>query len=164
MSLETLGEMTLGAAIPMLGDAATALDAAVALEVPRLSAAAAVFADVSGSIVVSPPAAAIFVEAAAAFQPPTVDVNFGLDAAADFNAEVGQLNVYGALALQIADLLATAGVSAYLYQGRADEFAMPPYTAGAPSGATQVFGIVLACQASATSTVSALRAVFGVTP
>ncbi len=163
MSLETRGEMTVGAALPLLGDATTAIGAAVGVQLPGLEAAAAVFGEVSASIAISPPSAAVFAEAALDFQPPSVDANFGIDAGAAFSVEIGQLQAYLAIAAQLASILATAGVYLYVHRGPAGDFVLPANAAGAPNPGTQVFGIVLACQASATSTVAALSAVCGVT-
>jgi hypothetical protein len=159
MALTELGAMSVGAAIPLLGDASTALTAAVGAELPSLNANIGAFADVSANISVSPPTAAVFVEAALDFQPPSVDVNFGLDAGVELNTEIGELNIYAALAVQIAGLLAEAGVYGYVYTGAAP-FTMPTNTAGGG----QVFAVVLACQASVTPTVTALQTVFKTTP
>ena len=162
MALELVGEMTVGAAIPMLGDASTALTAAVGVEMPSLQASAAAFAEVSANISASPPTAAVFAEAALEFEPPAVDANFGLDAAAEIGIEIGDLDVYAALALSIAELCATAGVSVYAGTAPSGTLGLPTLLAGAPNSTVPVFGILLVCQASSVSTVTALQTAFGV--
>jgi hypothetical protein len=159
-TITELGEGSLAVAVPLLGDAQTALDAAIGVELPSLTANAAAFADVAASVGITPPSAAIFAEAALSFEPPSIEANFALDAGVELNLEIGQLNIYAALALQIAGILATAGVYGYVFQGDATEFTMPVDTAGGG----QVFAVVLACQASATPTVTAMQAVFKTTP
>ena len=162
MALELVGEMTVGAAIPMLGDASTALTAAVGAELPNLQASAAAFAEVSANISASPPTAAVFAEAALEFEPPAVDANFGLDAAAEIGIEIGDLDVYAALALSIAELCATAGVSVYAGTAPAGNVALPGLVAGAPNPTVPVFVVALCCQVSVTPAVAALRTAFGV--
>jgi len=163
MALELVGEVSVGVAVPLLGDASTALTAAVGAELPNLEVNAAAFAAVSADIAISPPSAAIFVQAAADFEVPSVDANFGIDAAAEMNVEIGELNVYAALALSIAGILATAGVSVYAGTAPSGNLGLPTLLAGAPNPTVPVFAILLVCQASATPTVAALESVFGVT-
>jgi hypothetical protein len=162
MAITLLGEMTLAAAIPLLGSAATALSAAVAAELPDLNGRIAAFTEAAVSIGINPPQAALLLEAAAAFTPPSVDANFALDAGAALELELGDLNIYAALALSIAGILATAGVSVYAGTAPSGTLGLPALIAGAPNPTVPVFCIVLACQASATPTVAALSTAFGV--
>jgi hypothetical protein len=157
-----IGSMTVGSAMPMVAMAQANLSASLGSQIASLEA------QISGTLVVTPPTLAASLDAAmqlvagieamisAGLILPSVTIV--ADVLVRLNASLGLLQASLAFSVELGNLLASAGVYAWTYEGAVGGLV----PGGIPGeGSTQpVWGIVLAAGAGAAQT--SLKTMFGV--
>lgn len=171
-ALSTVGSLSIGQAVPCLGQIVGGISGSLNLRLPSLSA------QVKGLLIAtaSPPklsvGAAASVTAATKLQAqvsaglPGISFNLGVitGAVAKLNASLGSLNAQLAIAANLTALLGTAGVQLYSYSGALNGFGSAQSTAtssgfpGGGGGGANCNALVLATQVTATA--AALSTVF----
>lgn len=125
MTYELIGELTLGACVPIGLAAQASIDASVAASLPSIDANLAGLITVQAGLAVNPPSIAAQLEAMAIVvanlqaDMPTVSIDLGLMAAAiaELQAQLGALQAQVAFSASLTALFGTPGIYAYAYSG-----------------------------------------------
>lgn len=164
MSLVALGSMSIAVAVPAAAEANAALDVAIGIAAPNVTAQITAAAGFTPSVSLSfldmiAMAEQIIanIEAAIAAIPPIpvldldAQVTLALDVKADLEAMLLVVNAQLTIQLAIASLLATAGVVAYAWDGANDALG-PALTAALGGATTHSNAIILYTTSGATWT------------
>lgn len=159
MSTPYLGTLSLGAVIPMLADAATAIAGAAYASLPEIQAKIEVLTKLTAQLTITPPSVAAFLNAATFFQLPNVSANINAAQLAAFNVQLTGLIAFVQLQIQIETLLASAGVHLWQHTGTMNELKsnLPNALPNAPASAI-ANGLVLMTELNATW--SAMQLIF----
>jgi hypothetical protein len=174
MSLVALGSMSIAVAVPAAAEANAALDVAIGIAAPNVTAQITAAASFTPSLSLSfldmiALAEQIIanIEAAIAAIPPIpvldldAQVNLALSVKADLEAMLLTVNAQLTIQLAIASLLATGGVVAYAWDGPNDALG-PALTTALGGATTQSYAVILYTTSGVTWT--AMSSFFKVTP